>query len=82
MPRAVRSRPGLAVVVLMIAALAVSVGSLRLQRGVGINGPRSFDGLVIADETVRITGQHRIRVATPAVMRQNAQTDGEGLTFD
>lgn len=41
----------------LIAALAVSVGSLRLQRGVSIDGPRSFDGVVIGDEAVRITGR-------------------------
>ena len=57
MPRAVRRRPGLAVVVLMIALVAVSIGSLSVRRTVEIDGPRGFDGQVIGDETVRITGR-------------------------
>lgn len=56
-PRAVRRRPGLAVVVLMIILLAVSIGSLNVRRAVEIDGPRGFDGQVIGDETVRITGR-------------------------
>ncbi len=57
MPRAVRRQPGLAVVVLMIALVSLSVGSLGLTRGVDIDGPRGADGQVIVDETVRISGR-------------------------
>jgi hypothetical protein len=57
MPRAVRLRPGLAVVLLMITLVAVSIGSLSVRRAVEIDGPRGFDGQVIGDETVRITGR-------------------------
>jgi hypothetical protein len=54
LPRAVRRQPGLAVTVLMIALLGVSLGSLGVRRAVEIDGPRGYDGQVIADETVRI----------------------------
>ncbi|HJR58457.1 MAG TPA: hypothetical protein VJ813_03630 [Vicinamibacterales bacterium] len=57
MPRAVRRRPGLAVVLLMMTLAAVSIGSLSSRRAVEIDGPRGFDGQVIVDETVRITGR-------------------------
>jgi hypothetical protein len=57
MPRVVRRRPGLAVVVLMITLVAVSIGSLSVRRALEMDGPRNFDGQVIGDETVRITGR-------------------------
>jgi hypothetical protein len=57
MPGAVRRRPGLAAVLLMITLVAVSIGSLSVRRAVEIDGPRGFDGQVIGDETVRITGR-------------------------
>jgi hypothetical protein len=54
LPRAVRRQPGLAVIVLMITLLVVSLGSLGVRRSVEIDGPRSVNGQVINDETVRI----------------------------
>jgi hypothetical protein len=54
LPRAVKRQPGLAVIVLMITLVVVSLGSLGVRRAVEIEGPRSVNGQVISDETVRI----------------------------
>ncbi len=55
MPRAIRRRPGLAVVMLMLTLVAGSVASIGQTRSVTIDGPRSLSGHVLGDETVRIT---------------------------
>ena len=56
-PRGIRRRPGPTVIILMLTLVAGSIVSLRLRRSVNIDGSRSSDGRVIADETVTITRQ-------------------------